>query len=96
MVKHGADAHVEALADRWVDGWLASVAQAGYSATWREEQARRLGEVVRTGPVLISARNRAALQRFLDWVQQAHLSKECSNTARRPPTADGGGGTVPP
>ena len=61
------DARIEQRADAGVDAWLASLAQAGCSPRWREEQARRLGRAVRAWPARSDAVSLAALQQFLMW-----------------------------
>lgn len=74
-VEHGAEASIEQLADQWVDGWLESLAQAGCSLAWREEQARRLGQAVRAWPAPSEVGSAAALQAFLNWERQRGIDK---------------------
>lgn len=61
------DARIEQRVDAGVDAWLASLAQAGCSPRWREEQARRLGRAVRAWPARSDAASLVALQQFLTW-----------------------------
>ena len=78
------DCSIEQRADQGVDGWLASLARAGWSPTWREEQARRLGRAVRAWPARSDAASAAALQRFLMWERQRCAESLQRIAAREP------------
>jgi len=75
-VDHGRDGSIEQRADQGVDGWLASLAQAGRSPAWREEQARRLGRAVRAWPARSDAASLAALRQFLTWERGEGVARE--------------------
>jgi len=84
------DGSIEQRTDQGVDGWLASLARAGWSPTWREEQARRLGRAVRAWPARDDAASLAALQQFLAWERQ-----RSTDSLQRVAARERGEGTAP-
>lgn len=57
----------EALADRWVDAWLRSLAEAGASDRYRVRQAQRLAEAVVKAATPASPAERT-WEAFVAWV----------------------------
>lgn len=91
---------VEAVADRWVDAWLASFAASGASVTRIRRAACRLGQGARADWIDPQSPEGRTVAQFLTWVAECERILDGPpagelrhrRTAAPPEAADGGAG----